>query len=421
MSKERKICVIGGGAAGLMAAKYALDAGARVTLLEHNEKLGKKLYITGKGRCNLTNACEREELMKNIVRNPRFMYASLALLDNQGIMQLFEGLGVPLKVERGQRVFPQSDHASDISAALEKYLRGRGARIELNTEVSGIRTKEGRFEGVETARGFLPFDACVLATGGMSYPVTGSDGSGHRLLKQLGHSISPCRPALAPVETRETWPRELMGLSLKNVKLSAYCEQKGKRKLLYAEQGEMLFTHFGVSGPLVLTLSSLLPESAAGTQLYIDLKPALDEKQVDARILREFAAMPNRQLISCLETLEPHALGQMLARLAEIPEYKPIHSVTAAERARLVALIKALPLTVKGLRGFEEAIITQGGVNVKEINPSTLESRLVRGLYVAGELLDVDALTGGFNITIAFATGALAGKSAALDAPQGEA
>ncbi len=409
-----RICVIGGGAAGLMAAKYALDAGAEVTLFERNEKLGKKLYITGKGRCNLTNACERGELMKNIVRNPRFMYASLACLDNEGVMRLFEELGVRLKVERGERVFPESDHASDVTAALEKYLRRHGARIELETRIRDIKTDEGRFTGIETDRGSRAFDACVLATGGLSYPVTGSDGDGHALLKRLGHSIVPCRPALSPVVTRESWCAELMGLSLRNVRLSAYGDVKGKRKLIFSEMGEMLFTHFGVSGPLVLTMSSLLPEDYRGTELFIDLKPALDEAALDARLLREFASAPNRQIVSCMDTLEPHALGQTLLRLADLSEGKPVNAVTAAERRRLVGLMKAVPLTVRELRGFEEAIITRGGVNTKEIDPSTLQSRLVKGLYVAGELLDVDALTGGFNITIAFATGALAGRSAAF-------
>ena len=411
---NKHICVIGGGAAGLMAAKYAVDAVARVTLIEKNEKLGKKLYITGKGRCNVTNACERDALMKNLVRNPRFLYASLACLDNHGIMDVFEAMGVPLKVERGERVFPVSDHASDITNALEKYIRAKGARILLNTGVRSLIIEDSACKGVQTDKGPVAADACILATGGLGYPSTGSTGDGHALMKGAGHSISPCRPALTPIETNENWCARLMGLSLKNVRLSAYAQVKGKRKAIFSDMGEMLFTHFGISGPLVLSLSSMLPEDYRDTELFIDLKPALDEKTLDARVLREFSAMPNRQVLSVMDTLEPHALGETLLELASVPPGKPVNAVTAKERAQLVQLMKAVPLTIKRLRGFEEAIITRGGVNIKEIDPSTMESRLVKNLYAAGELLDVDGLTGGFNITIAFSTGALAGKSAAL-------
>ena len=409
----KRVCIIGAGAAGLMAAKYALDGGTDVTVLEKNEKAGKKIYITGKGRCNVTNACDKEDLMKNLVRNPRFLYASLATLDNQGIMELFEALGVKLKVERGQRVFPESDHASDITNALESHIRRKGAKIYFNTPVTGLIIEDGEVKGVSTNRGSMRFDAVILATGGMSYPSTGSTGEGHAFLKEAGHSISPCRPALTPVETEENWPADLMGLTLKNVELTAYTNKNGKKKKLYNELGEMLFTHFGVSGPLVLTLSSLLPEDYRGTELFIDLKPALDEQTLDNRMLREFASMPNKQLISVMDTLEPHALGEKVCELAGVSPYKSVNSVTAAERRAIVTMLKGIPLTVKSLRGMNEAIITRGGVNVKEINPSTMESKLIKNLYAAGELLDADALTGGFNLTIAFATGALAGKSAA--------
>lgn len=409
----KRVCIIGAGAAGLMAAKYALDGGADVTVLEKNEKAGKKIYITGKGRCNVTNACDKEDLMKNLVRNPRFLYASLATLDNQGIMELFEALGVKLKVERGQRVFPESDHASDITNALESHIRRKGAKINFNTPVTGLIIEDGEVKGVSTQRGTMRFDAVILATGGMSYPSTGSTGEGHAFLKEAGHSISPCRPALTPVETEESWPADLMGLTLKNVELTAYTNKNGKKKKLYNELGEMLFTHFGVSGPLVLTLSSLLPEDYRGTELFIDLKPALDEQTLDNRMLREFASMPNKQLVSVMDTLEPHALGEKVCELAGVSPYKSVNSVTAAERRAIVTMLKGIPLTVKSLRGMNEAIITRGGVNVKEINPSTMESKLIKNLYAAGELLDADALTGGFNLTIAFATGALAGKSAA--------
>lgn len=409
----KRVCIIGAGAAGLMAAKYALDGGADVTVLEKNEKAGKKIYITGKGRCNVTNACDKEDLMKNLVRNPKFLYASLATLDNQGIMELFEALGVKLKVERGQRVFPESDHASDITNALESHIRRKGAKIYFNTPVTGLIIEDGEVKGVKTERSSMRFDAVILATGGMSYPSTGSTGEGHAFLKEAGHSISPCRPALTPVETEESWPADLMGLTLKNVELTAYTNKNGKKKKLYNELGEMLFTHFGVSGPLVLTLSSLLPEDYRGTELFIDLKPALDEQTLDNRMLREFASMPNKQLVSVMDTLEPHALGEKVCELAGVSPYKSVNSVTAAERRAIVTMLKGIPLTVKSLRGMNEAIITRGGVNVKEINPSTMESKLIKNLYAAGELLDADALTGGFNLTIAFATGALAGKSAA--------
>ena len=410
-----RIGIIGAGAAGLMAAKYALDANADVTLIEKNEKAGKKIYITGKGRCNLTNACEREDLMKNLVRNPKFVYSALGTLDNHGIMRLFEELGVPLKVERGNRVFPQSDHASDISRMLEKYIVSHGARILYNTTVTALMIDGGVCEGLETDRGPMRFDRVILATGGLSYPSTGSTGDGYRFMQAAGHTVTSLRPALTPIETNEKWVSELMGLSLKNVRLSAFGNVAGKRKKIFSEIGEMLFTHFGLSGPLVLTLSSKLPDDCSGTELCIDLKPALDETKLDARFLRDFAEMPNRQLISFMDTLEPHALGEMVLRLADVSPYKQINAITAVERRRIVQLVKALPLTIKKFRGFEEAIITRGGVNVKEINPTTMQSRFIRNLYVAGELLDVDALTGGFNLTIAFATGALAGKSAAFN------
>ena len=408
------VAVIGAGAAGLMAAKYALDAGAHVTLIEKNEKAGKKIYITGKGRCNLTNACNRDELNKNLVRNPKFLYSSLSLLDNYGIMRAFEEMGVKLKVERGQRVFPESDHASDITRALERDILSKGAKILYNTRAEGLCVTDSICRGVNTGGKTLPFDRVILASGGLSYPSTGSNGEGHKFLQEAGHSITALRPALTPVETRENWVSELMGLSLKNVNLSAYGIVKGKRKKINSETGEMLFTHFGVSGPLVLTLSSLLGDDVEGTELYIDLKPALSEEQLDARMLRDFSQMPNRKLISFMDTLEPHALGEMLLKLSGVSPYKQINAVTAVERRRIGHLVKNLPLTVKGLRGFDEAIITRGGVNVKEIDPKTLQSKLVKNLYVAGELLDVDALTGGFNLTIAFSTGALAGRSAAI-------
>ena len=410
----KRIAVIGGGAAGLMAALYAARSGASVTLFERNEKLGKKIYITGKGRCNVTNAAEPEAFMKNIVRNPRFLYASFAALNNTGLMTLLEDLGVRLKVERGERVFPESDHASDVTLALEREIRRLGVKVLLNERVKRVLSENGRAAGVETEDGRAhAFDSVIVATGGLSYPTTGSTGDGYVFAKDAGHAIAPCHPALTSIETVETWPERLMGLSLKNVTLSAYQETGGKPKKLFSEMGEMLFTHFGVSGPLVLTLSSVLPESVSGVRLSIDLKPALDEGALDQRILRDFSQMKNKRLGTCMDGLEPHALGEMILELCDLSPYQPINGVTAVERRRLVKTLKAVPLTVKALRGMNEAIITRGGVQVKGVNPSTMESRLLPGLYFAGEVLDVDALTGGFNLQIAFSTGALAGKSAA--------
>ncbi len=396
-----------------MAAYYAAEAGASVTLLERNEKLGKKIYITGKGRCNVTNAAEKEAFMKQIVRNPRFMYASLNCLDNFALMSLIENAGVPLKTERGERVFPESDKASDITFALERLIRKHGATVRLNSRVNGLIIENGCVKGVSTDNGNVPADAVILATGGLSYPTTGSTGDGMRFAEGCGHNVTNTRPALTSIETVEAWPAELSGLTLKNVKLTAYSNGGGKRKKLYSEQGEMLFTHFGISGPLVLTLTSMLPDDPSGIPLEIDLKPALDHAKLDTRVLRDFDAQKRRQLASVLDGLAPHALGIKIAELAGLSPFQPIHSVTAQNRKTLIDTFKALPLTVKGFRGMNEAVITRGGVDVKNVNPSTLESKLIKNLYFAGEMLDVDALTGGFNLQIAFSTGALAGKSAA--------
>ena len=406
----KKIIVIGGGAAGMLASLFAAQAGARVTLLERNEKLGKKLYITGKGRCNLTNACEKEEFQRQVLRNPRFLYASLAVLDNFGMMDLMENLGVPLKVERGQRVFPVSDHASDVGRALEKALRTAGVDIRLNTRAASLLEKDGRCRGVRLFNGAeLPADGVIVCTGGVSYPATGSTGDGHRMARDAGLAVTPLLPGLTSLHTGEAWPGELAGLSLKNVALRAYA---GKKRI-YAQQGEMLFTHTGISGPLVLTLSSLLPQELSQVRLSIDLKPALDDGALDARLLREVGQNPRRSVSSIMDTLCPHSMGQTILVLGEIPPGLPACEITHAQRARIRGLLKDLPLTVRSLGSFEEAIITRGGVSVKEINPSTLESRKLPGAYFAGEVLDVDAVTGGFNLQIAFSTGALAGKSAA--------
>ncbi len=394
----------------MMAALYAARGGAETILLERNEKLGKKLYITGKGRCNLTNAATPEIFMQNVVRNPRFLYSSLDALDNTGLMALIENAGTPLKIERGGRVFPVSDHASDVTRALEGELRRAGVEICLNTGVSGPVIRDGRAAGVALeSGGFLAAQAVIVATGGLSYPSTGSTGDGLRFAHEAGHSVHTPLPALVPIETEEAWPRGAMGISLKNVRLTA--EAKGKQ--IFSDQGELMLTHFGLSGPLALTLSSLLPEEMAGIRLLIDLKPALDAETLDARLLRDFSQTPRKGLISALDGLAPHSLALILAELAGLSPAKPIHSVTQAERRTLIAVIKGMPLTVRGLRGFSEAVITRGGVDVKQVSPSTMQSRLIEGLFFAGEVLDVDALTGGFNLQIAFSTGALAGMSAA--------
>lgn len=406
--------VVGGGAAGMMAALFSAQSGIKTVLLERNEKLGKKLYITGKGRCNVTNAMDMEEFMRRIFRNPRFMYASFAELDNRGVIDLIEKQGVPLKVERGERVFPVSDHASDIIGALRRALERAGVEVRLNTRVSDLLIQDDICKGVLTEAGEKIFgDNTVLATGGVSYPTTGSTGDGHEMAQKAGHSLKKLIPALVPIETRESWPAVLMGLSLKNVRLSAYVNGEKKRKCFFSEMGEMLFTHFGISGPLALTLSSLLPEDLSNVSISIDLKPALDRLTLDDRLLRDFQRLSRKQLITAMDGLEPHSLAEQILKLLHLSPTMPIHSVTTEQRKMIVDILKDVPLTPKKLRGFNEAIITRGGVDVKEINPSTMESKLIRGLYFAGEMIDVDATTGGFNLQVAFSTGALAGKSAA--------
>jgi len=411
---NRRIIVVGGGAAGMMAALFAVREGAEVILLERNEKLGKKVFITGKGRCNVTNAADQEEFMRRIFRNPRFMYTSFTTLNNTDTMQLFESLGVPLKVERGDRVFPVSDHSNDIIQGLQRELKRCGVDIRLDSRVAELRISNGVCNGVALEDGqTLNADAVIVATGGASYPSTGSTGDGYKMAQLAGHSIQTPTQSLVPIETRESWPATLMGLTLKNVRLTAWVQGPKKDKRIYSEMGEMLFTHFGISGPLVLTLSGLLPEDLSAVRLSIDLKPALDEQTLDARLVRDFQELSRKQLSAAMDGLVPHALGLQLLVLAGIPATTPIHSVTVEQRRDIVNILKNVPLTPKKLRGFEEAIVTRGGVTVKEINPSTMESKLISGLFFAGELIDVDATTGGFNLQIAFSTGALAGKSAA--------
>ena len=405
-----RIVVVGGGPAGMMAALFAARGGAEVMLLERNEKLGKKLYITGKGRCNLTNTATPGEFLQNVMRNPRFLYSALDALDNTKLMALIENAGTPLKIERGGRVFPVSDHASDVTKALMGEMARAGVQIRLRAGVAQLVLSDGRIAGVELDDGsLLGAQAVVVATGGLSYPSTGSTGDGLRFAQGAGHVVHEPLPALVPIETEESWPRGAMGISLRNVRLTA--EDRGKK--IFSDQGELMLTHFGLSGPLALTLSSLLPEDPAGVRLFVDLKPALDAEALDARLLRDFAQAPRKGLISALDGLAPHSLALIIAELAGLSPAKPIHSVTQAERKALIQVIKGMALTVKDLRSFQEAVITRGGVDVKQISPSTMQSRLIEGLFFAGEVLDVDALTGGFNLQIAFSTGALAGMSAA--------
>lgn len=405
------VVVIGGGAAGMMAALYALRGGASVTLLERNEKLGKKIYITGKGRCNLTNVADETEFMKNIVRNPRFLFAALNHLNNNGVMDLFEDLGVKLKVERGGRVFPESDHASDITRAFDRELHRLGCKIRLNTRVCELMQANGCVTGVKLESGeVISANAVIVATGGQSYPTTGSTGDGWQFAEATGHATKPAIPALTPIETEETWPYELSGLSLKNVRLTA---PGTKKKPLYSELGEMLLTHFGISGPLALSASSYLPEESRGAKLILDLKPALSDEMLDARLLRDFKEMSRKQIISVMDGLAPHALAVAILNLCGISPAHPVNAVTQEMRARIVKNIKHIELTVKRLRPLSEAIVTRGGVSVKEVNPSTMASKRIGGLYFAGETLDIDALTGGFNLQLAFSTGALAGMNAA--------
>ena len=404
------VIVIGGGAAGMMAAYAAAECGHKVVLLEQNEKLGKKLYITGKGRCNVTNACGQDKLFENIVSNPKFLYSAFYDFDNKRMMELLERAGCPLKIERGERVFPVSDHSSDVIAAFERLLGQKDVAVYLKTAVREVTVEDGVAKGVILNSGErLPCDAVVLATGGLSYPTTGATGDGYCMAKMLGHTVKECVPALVPMKIQEPWCSALQGLSLKNVMLTMYC---GTKKI-WQGFGEMLFTHFGVSGPLVLSASSYYAKCKDKRQVTVtvDLKPALTTEQLDKRIFRDFEQNLNKQFKNVIGGLYPAKLIPVMIELSGIDGDKKIHEITRQERGRLAGITKGLTMQVTGLRNYNEAIITQGGVTVKEVNPSTMESKLVKGLYFAGELLDLDAVTGGFNLQIAWSTGHLAGSS----------
>lgn len=409
------VIVVGGGAAGMFAAIAAAKNGHQVTLYEKNEKLGKKIFITGKGRCNITNAADMEELFDAVVTNSKFLYSSFYGYTNQNVIDFFEDAGVPVKIERGNRVFPISDHSSDVIRALEREMKKVGVKVCLNTEVKSVEAEKGKFNKVvlkdattQTA------DACIVATGGLSYRSTGSTGDGFRFAENVGHKVTQCFPSLVPMETKEPWICELQGLSLRNVEAKIL---DGKKEL-YKDFGEMLFTHFGVSGPLIISASSYVGKKFMDKNgqkkeltLEIDLKPALTEEQLDQRVLRDFEENHNRQFKNAITKLFPTKLIPVMLELGGIDPEKKVNSIEKEERKQFVHLIKHFRMTLTGLRGYLEAIITKGGVNVKEIDPGTMESKLVKGLYFAGEVLDLDALTGGFNLQIAWSTGYAAGNA----------
>ena len=409
------VIVVGGGAAGMFAAIAAAKNGHQVTLYEKNEKLGKKIFITGKGRCNITNAADMEELFDAVVTNSKFLYSSFYGYTNQNVIDFFEDAGVPVKIERGNRVFPISYHSSDVIRALEREMKKVGVKVCLNTEVKSVEAEKGKFNKVvlkdtttQTA------DACIVATGGLSYRSTGSTGDGFRFAENVGHKVTQCFPSLVPMETKEPWICELQGLSLRNVEAKIL---DGKKEL-YKDFGEMLFTHFGVSGPLIISASSYVGKKFMDKNgqkkeltLEIDLKPALTEEQLDQRVLRDFEENHNRQFKNAITKLFPTKLIPVMLELGGIDPEKKVNSIEKEERKQFVHLIKHFRMTLTGLRDYPEAIITKGGVNVKEIDPGTMESKLVKGLYFAGEVLDLDALTGGFNLQIAWSTGYAAGNA----------
>ena len=404
-----KVLVVGGGAAGMFAAIFAAYNGNEVHIFEKNEKLGKKLYITGKGRCNITNASDMDTLFSSVVTNSKFLYSSFYGYTNQDVIDFFERIGVSTKIERGNRVFPVSDHSSDVIAGLTRELKQLGVEIHLHTIVKKIVGNE-KFEYIELQDGTkVHGDACIVATGGFSYQTTGSTGDGYRFAKELGHAVTEIMPALVPLEVKEWYAKELQGLSLRNVQASIWDE----KKKLYDDFGEMLFTHYGVSGPLMLSASSYIGKKLKEKELrlVIDLKPALTMEQLDQRVLRDFEENMNKQFKNAIGKLFPAKLIPVMLELSQIDPDKKVNLISKEERQHFIYLIKNFEMTIKGLRDFNEAIITKGGIMVKEIQPSTMESKLVQGLYFVGEVLDLDALTGGFNLQIAWSTAYAAGNS----------
>ena len=405
-----KVLIVGGGAAGMLASIFAARNGHEVHVYEKNEKLGKKLYITGKGRCNLTNACDMDALFASVRTNSRFLYSAFYGFTNQDAMTFFEEEGLKIKTERGERVFPLSDKSADVLDTLRRSMRRVGVEIHLNTEVKELILEDGQARGLILAdKTRVDGDGVIVATGGLSYPVTGSTGDGYRFAKEAGHKVTDCIPSLTPFNIREDFVKELQGLSLKNVELRIY---NGKKEV-FREFGEMMFTHFGITGPLVLTASSFVGTLAARQELraVLDLKPALSEEQLDQRVLREFDANPNKSFKNVIGSLFPAKLTPVMIGLSGMDPDKKVHDISREERLNFVRLTKGLSMTVTGLRDYKEAIITKGGVAVKEINPSTMESKLVKGLYFIGEVLDLDAVTGGFNLQIAWSTAYAAGNA----------
>lgn len=399
----KKIVIIGGGAAGMYAGIFAARAGHKVQIFEKNEKLGKKLFITGKGRCNLTNSADMEQLFGAVCRNEKFLYSAFYGHSNEMVMEQFEDLGVLLKTERGGRIFPISDHSSDVISALKRGLEKEGVQIHLKTKVEEVLYSNDQTCGVKLKDGsVVPADAVIVATGGLSYPSTGSTGDGYKFARSAGHKIQDCCPSLVPLEIKEAFVKQLQGLSLRNVEIRLF--ENGKEQ--YRNFGEMLFTHFGVSGPLVLSGSAYLVPLHPDREykLLLDLKPALSEKQLDERVLQDFHENKNRQFKNALGKLFPSKLIPVMIDLSGIDGEKKVNEISKAERERFVRLIKELPMTITASRGYEEAIITRGGISVKEVNPSTMESKKRKGLYFIGEVLDLDALTGGFNLQIAWST-----------------
>ena len=404
-----KVIVVGGGAAGMMACHAAAMCGHQVTLLEKNEKLGKKIYITGKGRCNLTNASDMEVLFANVMSNRKFLYSAFYTFDNNQVIDLFEMNGMATKTERGNRVFPVSDHSSDVISTMAKVLKNDNVEVKLNTTVQSLIIKENKACGVIVNGKEISADNVILCTGGLSYPSTGSTGDGYEFAKKAGHRITDCTPSLVPFNIREEWVKDLQGLSLKNSAVTIYDE----KKKLYSDFGEMLFTHFGVSGPMILSASGNIKagEFAKPLKLVIDLKPAMTEEQLDKRILRDFDENKNKQFRNSVSKLLPSKLIPIIIDLSGIDPDKKVNEISKEERSHFVHLLKNLTMTINGLRGWNEAIITKGGINVKDVNPSTMESKLVSNLFFAGEVLDLDAMTGGYNLQIAWSTGYLAGLS----------
>ena len=409
-ASSNRVVVIGGGAGGMMAALFAAREGAQVTLVERNDRLGRKVYITGKGRCNVTNDCTLDEFLRETPRNPRFLYSALSFFSPQDMMRLMEDGGCPVVVQRGRRVFPATEKASDVTRTLQRLMTEAGVRTMTGARVKAMDAENGAVTGVSLENGTrVAADRVILATGGRSYPATGSTGDGYAMAAALGHTILPQSGVLSAIETVDTWPCELQGLSLRNVTLTM---TRGK-KTLYSELGEMLFTHFGISGPLTLTMSCHLPEDLTQAQVTLDLKPGLTREQLDARLQREFAAQSRKQLRNVLPSLLPGKLAEIFPRLCGVDGGKTCDQITRQEREAMVTTMQSLPIRLKRLAPLEEAIVTRGGVSVREITPATMESKLITGLYFAGEVIDVDAHTGGYNLHIAWATGALAGHSAA--------